>query len=135
VNLKQTWRRTAGKMKKATLFLFVFILGITLKGFAQSTAPADFFAGKWEISILGSPRGDVKFATNLIRKDEKLTGELVNADDKRPITKIEETAKKLVIYFESSQGGEISIDLDKVDDNNLKGSLMSFEATAKRIKE
>ena len=122
-------------MKKVSVFLFVIFFAIAFKGFSQSTAPADFYAGKWEINVLGSPRGDVKFTTDLVRKDGKLTGVLVNADDKRPITKIEESAKKLVIYFESSQGGEISIDLDKVDDNNLKGSLMSFEATAKRIKE
>ncbi|WP_428666092.1 hypothetical protein [Runella sp.] len=126
-------------MKKASLILFVAFFGIALKGFSQSTAPADFYAGKWEISVLGSPRGDIKFVTNLVRKDGKLTGELANPADateaKRPITKIEESAKKLVIYFESSQAGEISIDLDKIDDNNLKGSLMSFEATAKRIKE
>jgi hypothetical protein len=126
-------------MKKANVFLLAAFFLIVFKGFSQSTAPADFYAGKWEISILGSPRGDVKFITNLVRKDGKLTGELANPTDateaKRPITKIEESAKKLVIYFESSQAGEISVDLDKVDDNNLKGSLMSFEATAKRIKE
>lgn len=126
-------------MKKASVFLFVIFFAIAFKGFSQSTAPPDFYAGKWEISILGSARGDVKFSTNLVRKDGKLTGELTNPTDateaKRPITKIEESAKKLVIYFESSQAGEISVDLDKVDDNNLKGSLMSFEATAKRIKE
>ncbi len=122
-------------MKKASVFLFVLFSAIAFEGFSQSTAPADFYAGKWEIAILGSPRGDVKFTTNLVRKDGKLIGELANPADateaKRPITKIEESAKKLVIYFESSQAGEISIDLDKVDDNNLKGSLMSFEATAK----
>ena len=121
------------------IILFVLFFGSALNGFSQSTAPADFYAGKWEISIVGSPRGDVKFVTNLVRKDGKLTGELANPADateaKRPITKVEESAKKLVIYFESSQGGEISVDLDKVDDNNLKGSVMSFDATAKRIKE
>lgn len=126
-------------MKKAGLFFIVLFLGVLTEVFSQTTPSTDFYAGKWEISILGSPRGDVKFITNLVRKDGKLTGELANPTDateaKRPITKIEESAKKLVIYFESSQAGEISVDLDKVDDNNLKGSLMSFEATAKRIKE
>lgn len=121
-------------MKKTSIILFLFFLGIALQGFSQSAAPADFYAGKWEISVLGSPRGDIKFTTDLVRKDGKLTGVLVTADDKRPITKIEESATKLVIYFESSQAGEISIDLDKVDNDNLKGSLMSFEASAKRIK-
>lgn len=126
-------------MKKVTVFLFVFLFGIVLQGFSQTATPTDFFAGKWEIALTGTPMGDIKFATNLVRKDGKLTGDLARAGEpnaeKRPITKIEETDKTLKIYFESSQGGEISIDLEKVDDNNLKGKLMDFDATAKRIKE
>ena len=124
-------------MKKVNLFLVIFLLGICVKGFSQTTAPTDFFAGKWAISVTGSPRGDVKFLTDLVRKDGKLTGTLVEAGDpteKRPITKVEESATKLVIYFESSQAGEISVNLAKVDDDNLKGTLMSYDATAKRLK-
>ena len=37
-------------------------------------------------------------------------------------------------HFESSQGGVIAIDLTRVNDDNPKGSLMSFNATAKRQK-
>lgn len=122
-------------MKKASIILFMFLFGIALQGFSQSTTPTDFYAGKWEIAVNGTPRGDIVFKTNLVRKDGKLTGELVTDDNKRPITKIDEKDKTLVIYFESSQGGEISIDLTKVDDNNLKGTLMDFTATAKRVKE
>ncbi len=126
-------------MKKASLFFIALFLGVLTKGFSQTASATDFFAGKWEIALEGTPMGDVKFATNLVRKDGKLTGALARAGEpnaeKRPITKIEETDKTLKIYFESSQGGEISIDLEKVDDNNLKGTLMSFDATAKRIKE
>jgi len=126
-------------MKKACLFFIVLFLGVLTKGFSQTASATDFFAGKWEIALEGTPMGDVKFATNLVRKDGKLTGDLARAGEpnaeKRPITKIEETDKTLKIYFESSQGGEISIDLEKVDDNNLKGTLMDFTATAKRVKE
>ncbi|MEZ4901923.1 MAG: hypothetical protein R2822_09280 [Spirosomataceae bacterium] len=122
-------------MKKASIFLFVFLFGIVLQGFSQATAPTDFYVGKWEIAVTGTPRGDVVFKTDLVRKDGKLTGELITDDMKRPITKIEESDKKLIIYFESSQAGEISIDLDKADDDTLKGSLMSFDAIAKRVKE
>lgn len=124
-------------MKKISLILFVLCLRFAFQGFAQTAAPTDFYAGKWEISIVGSPRGDVKFLTDLVRKDGKLTGDLTDSADatvKRPITKIEETAEKLVIYFESSQAGEILIELTKVDNDNLKGALMSFDATAKRVK-
>lgn len=88
--------------------------------------------------VAGTPNGDVKFFTNLVRKEGKLTGELVNPEDsangKRAITKVEENANKMVIYFDSPQAGEISIELAKVDDDNLKGYLMSFPATAVRLK-
>ena len=126
-------------MKKASIFLIVLFFGIAIKGFSQTAPATDFFAGKWEISIKGSPIGDITFTTNLIRKDGKLTGELTNVEDKtaekRPITKVEETATQIKIYFESRQGGDVSINLDKVDENNLKGSIDGYRATAERIKE
>jgi hypothetical protein len=126
-------------MKKASIILFILFLGIALNGFSQAAPPKDLFAGKWEILLTGTPNGDVKFLTNLTRKDGKLTGELVNPDDAangtRAITKVEESGDKMAIYFMSSQGEEISINLAKVDNDNLKGSLMdSFEAKARRIK-
>ncbi len=125
-------------MKKVSIILIVLFFGIAMNGFSQTTAPADFFAGKWEISILGSPMGDIKFSTDLVRKDGKLTGELANADDanaeKRPIIRVEESATQMKIFFESRQGGEVSIDLNKVDDTHLKGSVAGYDATALRIK-
>ena len=125
-------------MKKARVFFFVLFVGITLNGFSQ-TAPKDFYAGKWEIFLTGTPNGDVKLLTNLIRQHGKLVGELGNATDatqpKRAITKVEETGDKLIIYFTSSTGDEASIDLTKIDNDNLKGNLMGmFDAKATRIK-
>ena len=126
-------------MKKASIILIGLFFGIAFKGISQTAPTTDFFAGKWEISILNSPMGDITFATNLVRKEGKLTGELANANDttaaKRPITKVEETATQIKIYFESRQGGDVSINLDKVDENNLKGSIDGYRATAERIKE
>ncbi|GAB3712892.1 hypothetical protein GCM10027592_51730 [Spirosoma flavus] len=125
-------------MKKASVFFLLLLLSVAYTGFSQTTPPTDFFAGKWEISVTGTPMGDVKFLTDLVRKDGKLTGELTNAAEpnaeKRKITKVEENGDKLAIFFESSQAGEISIDLTKVDNDNLKGTLYNFDATAKRGK-
>lgn len=125
-------------MKKVSLFLFIFLLGICVKGFSQATPPTDFFAGKWEITIMGTPEGDAKMVTELIRKDGKLTGELKDPSGTRPvtpITKIVEEATKLTIYFDTAQAGEIPVELNKVDDDHLKGSLMNmFESTALRVK-
>lgn len=125
-------------MKKASILLLLLFLGTAFTGFSHAPAPADFFAGKWEIQLKGTPYGDIKFYTNLVRKDGNLTGELVNPEDpangKRPITKVVESPNKISIFFDSSQGGEISIDLTKVDEDNLKGALMDFDASAVRLK-
>ncbi|GAB3038140.1 hypothetical protein [Spirosoma pulveris] len=125
-------------MKNVSILILFLIVGIAQAGFSQTTPPADFFAGKWEISAVGTPVGDVKFTTDLVRKAGKLTGELTNTTDpgqaKRPLIRVEEKGDKMVMYFESSQGGEIPIDLTKVDNDTLKGTLSTFDATAKRLK-
>ena len=126
-------------MKKVSLFLFVFLLGVCLKGYSQTTPPTDFFAGKWEITIMGTPNGDAKMVADLTRKEGKLTGELkdpTGTNPAMPITKIEEDAgNKITIHFDTAQAGEIGIELAKVDDDHLKGQLMSmFESTAVRVK-
>ncbi len=125
-------------MKKVSIVLLVLFVGIAFRGISQTSAPEDFFAGKWEILVSGTPNGDVTLVTDLVRKDGKLTGDLASPADpslKFPITKVEESTDKLSIYFDSSQAGEIAIDLTKVDDDNLSGSLMSnFDAKAKRLK-
>lgn len=125
-------------MKKVSVILFMLFLGSILPGFSQD-ASKDFYAGKWEISVAGTPNGDVTLLADLVRKDGKLTGELTAKADpamKLPVTKVEENGDKLSIYFDSSQAGEIAIDLSKVDNDNLAGTLMNnFETKAKRIKE
>lgn len=126
-------------MKKVSILFLFLLLGIVFRGVSQTTAPTDFFAGKWEITVVGLPDGDAKFATNLVRKEGKLTGELKDASGKRPeavpITRVDEEANKVTIYFNTDQAGEIGIELAKVDDDHLKGQLMSmFDATAARVK-
>ncbi len=133
-------------MKKVSLFLFVFLLGVCAKGFSQTTASSptaipstDFFAGKWEITIMGTPTGDAKMHTDLFRKASKLTGELKDPAGTNPviaITKVGEGKDKVTIYFDTAQAGEIGVELIKVDDDHLIGQLMSmFESTAVRVKK
>jgi hypothetical protein len=122
-------------MKKVSMLLFVFLLGVCVKGFPQTTAGPDFFAGPWEITIVGAPNGDVKFLTDLTRKDGKLTGELKDPEGTKPatpITSVEEQDNTIVIHFDNDQVGDIGIRLAKVDDDHLKGEVMMFEATAVR---
>lgn len=127
-------------MKKAgILFIFLFT-AVVFKGYSQTAASTDFFAGKWEISVVGTPNGDSKLVTDLVRKDGKLTGELKDPTGQNPealpINSIVEEPNKMTLYF-TAQGTEVSLDLAKVDDSHLKGSVMGgmFDASAVRIKE
>ena len=125
-------------MKKTSLFLFLMMLGLGVSSFSK-TLIDDFFVGKWEIVVVGTPNGDTKLLADLTRKDGKLTGELTNTNEpgspKIPIESITEAADKLSMTF-TAQGYNVTMDLTKVDDDNLKGSLMGgmFDATAKRVK-
>lgn len=137
-------------MKKASIVLFVLLFAVTANSFAQTAtltpatpAPtvkdtSDFFAGKWDMLFIGIPDGDKKLVANLVRKDGKLTGDLTDSTDstkeKIPITSIEEAPNKITIAF-TAQGYDVTLDLDKVDADNLKGRLMGmFDAKAVRLK-
>ena len=67
-----------------------------------------------------------------------MTGELTDvrnpAAPKLPITKVEEKGNSLSIFYMSSANKELTIDLTKVDADNLQGTMYTFDATAKRIK-
>jgi hypothetical protein len=127
-------------MKK--LFAFVCLLGalISTPALAKNPDPTDFFAGKWKISVPGTPEGDLVFSANLVRVDGVLAGKLTM--DGAPaevepilISKVEESKEKLTLYF-SAKGYDVNVELNKVDSDNLKGSLMGmFEAKGTRVKE
>lgn len=124
-------------MKKVSLICAFLMLAVAFNSKSQTASPTDFFAGKWEITVIGTPNGDSKMLVDLVRKDGKLTGQLANAAEpnaeKTPIT-AEENADLLELAF-NAQGYDVTINLKKEDDDNLKGSLMGmFDANAKRIK-
>lgn len=130
---------TKQKMKKTGIIIAILFLGIAFNGFSQTAPATDFFAGKWEIAILGTPNGDAKLVTELVRKDGKLTGELKDPTGQNPeaipLTNVVDEENKLTLSF-SAQGADVTVELEKVDADNLKGSLLGmFDATAKRLKE
>jgi hypothetical protein len=125
---------------KKTAIIFVLLLSvISLRGFSQNAPATDFFAAKWEVLVVGTPNGDSKLVTELTRKDGKLTGELKDPTganpEALPITSVVEEENKITIYF-TAQGTDVSLDLAKVDDDHLKGSVMNgmFDASAVRVK-
>lgn len=115
---------------------FMLLLGVAVDGVSQANQRNRVFVGKWEISVAATP--DIKFTTNLVRKKGQLTGELTDVRNpngpKLPITKVEEKGNSLSIFYTSTENKELTIDLTQVDANTLKGTMYTFDASAKRIK-
>jgi hypothetical protein len=126
-------------MKKLIAIFSILFLGIIINSYSQTTKPTtDFFAGKWEITVFGTPNGDAKFTTELVRKDGKLTGELKDATGQLKeailLTNVEDSAEEMTLYF-TAQGYDVNVTLKKENEDNLKGQLMGmFESKAVRIK-
>ncbi len=124
-------------MRKINLLLFSLLMSLCV--YAQDAAPADFFAGRWEVSFFGTPQGDAVMMAKLNRVEGNLTGNLTASDGvneyKIPINAVVEKAEMIELFF-VIEGYDVSVDLTKVDINNLKGSLAGmFDAAAKRVTE
>lgn len=123
-------------MKKLTFIITVamaLFLGLNAK--AQTTA--DYFPGKWNVVIMGTPNGDAKMTFVLERKDGKLGGAVQDSTGKEmtKITSIEEKDKTITAAF-TVQSYDVTLTLDPIDDDHVKGSLMGmFDAKGVRVKE
>lgn len=124
-------------MKKlCSFFAGLFILVLSFNAKAQ-TPPADYFVGKWNVVVEGTPSGESKMIVVLERKDGKLSGYLTSKEqsDTTRFAKLEEKEKSVTMYF-NSQGYDVNLTLEKKDDDHVTGNLMNmFDAKGERIKE
>jgi hypothetical protein len=137
-------------MKKISLiFTVVAGLFISFAANAQTTPPpppsqapaaapaADYFPGKWNVVVKGTPNGDAKLTFVIERKDGKLTGAVQDTTGKEmtKITSIDEKDKTITAAF-TIQSYDVTLTLEPVDADNVKGSLMGmFDAVGVRVKE
>ena len=123
-------------MKKLSLILTVVVaLFLSLNAKAQTTA--DYYPGKWNVTVMGTPNGDAKMTFVLERKDGKLTGAVQDTTGKEmtKITQIDEKDKTITAAF-TIQSYDVTLTLDPVDDDHVKGSLMGmFDAKGVRVKD
>ena len=120
-------------MKTIKFFLLVVLcVTTTFSGKAQTTN--DYFVGKWSVITIGIPSGDVNATIVLTRVDNKLVGTYAKEKEAEvKFSKIEEKEKSVTLYF-SMSGYDVSMNLDKVDENHMNGTTMSmFESKATRI--
>jgi hypothetical protein len=73
----------------------------------------------------------------LERKDGKLKGIMASesSENEIKITDIEEEEKNITVYFITDEGYDVSLYLEKVDEDNMAGMVMDmFDVKAKRGK-
>jgi hypothetical protein len=123
-------------MKKLSL-IFTVVAGLLISLNVKAQTNADYFPGKWNITVMGTPGGDSKMTFVLERKDGKLGGVVQDSTGKETskITSIVEKDKTITAAF-TLQAYDLTMALDPIDDDHVKGSLMGmFDAKGVRIKE
>lgn len=124
-------------MKKISLFFFLF-LGLLFSQSLKAQAIKDYYPGKWLITVFGTPQGDAKLTFILSRKDNKLSGVIMDSLEKvqlSPITSFDEKDKTLTMGF-NLQNYDLTLTLDPLDDDHVKGNMIGmFDAKGVRIKE
>ncbi len=124
-------------MKKVSLFLagFFFLL-LSFNANAQTKSGADYFVGKWNVLVKGTPNGDAKMFFVLEKKDATVTGVVQDSTGKE-ISKIDNAElvnDEVTLYF-NTQGYDVTLLLKKKDEDRATGSLMGmFDAEADRVK-
>lgn len=125
-------------MKKAILvFAGIFFLLLSIDANAQAKTVTDYFAGKWEVLVVGTPNGDAHSTLTLGRVDGKLAGDFKSGTEAAiKLSKVEEKADEVTVYFTSSNGYDVYLLLKKKDENHVEGTMMDmFDATGVRIGE
>ena len=124
-------------MKKfKIIFTGSFFLLLSFVIHAQSKTGADYFEGKWNILVKGTPNGDSKMIIVLEKKDSTLKGVVQDTTGKEisKIDKIELTEMRTTLYF-NAQSYDVNVVMNKKDDNHVTGSLLGmFDVEGDRVK-
>lgn len=124
-------------MKKLSFFLTgLFFLVLSLNANAQTKTGADYFAGKWNIIVKGTPNGDREMVLVLEKKDIGIIGVVQDTAGKElsKITKAELNANTITLYYSINEH-DVIIELIKKDDDHASGNAMGmFDVEAERVK-
>lgn len=125
-------------MKRVTILAAGLLsLVLSFNAHAQSKTGADFFAGKWNVLITGTPYGDLKRVYILEKNDNGLAGTVVDGATGKEISKCSKVDVKdneVTLYY-TSLGNDVSVVLAKKDDDHVTGNAMGmFDAKGERVK-
>jgi hypothetical protein len=124
-------------MKKLiSLFIGLFFLFLSVSSHAQSRAGADFFAGKWNVLITGTPYGDLKRVYILEKKDNSLAGTVLDGATGKELSKCSKVDVKdneVTLYY-SALGNDVNVVLTKKDEDHVTGKALGmFDASGERV--
>ena len=129
-------------MKKTILLFSIIMLAFTgihaqaTDSTAQSTIGQTNFLGKWDITMLGLPQGDVKCQLLLNEKDGKLAGTLKFGDPQPgEVVIVNPAIKDTVLTFNATlQNYDIDYNLSQNKEGQLNGTMYNgmFVVTGKR---
>jgi hypothetical protein len=103
---------------------------------AQNKIGADYFAGKWNTLITGTPYGDLKRIYVLEKSGTSLSGIVQDSTGKEiaRCSKVELKDNEVTLYYQA-MGNDVSITLIRKDDDHVTGSVLgAFEAKGERLK-
>nr|WP_319511980.1 hypothetical protein [uncultured Draconibacterium sp.] len=124
-------------MKKVMMIFVAGLIMMLANLNVNAQDEKDYFVGKWDILVEGTPSGDTHNALILKRgEDGNLTGTF-QSEGKEPtkITRVEESANEVTVYFLAS-GYDVYLDMEKIDEDKMEGSMMDmFDCYATRVKE
>ena len=113
--------------------MLFFLLAIVVN--AQTKTSGEYFLGKWNLLVVGTPDGDAKMVVSLARAEGKLVGSIAKPDlsDPKKFTSISETENSVTVNWTSGDY-DVYMELIKKGDNHIEGSLMNmFDAKGDRI--
>src|SRR4030095_16937631 len=126
-------------MKKLSCFaigLLSMILSFNLH--AQSKTGADFFAGKWNVVVTGTPYGDLKRVYILDKKDNGLAGTVLDGatgKELKKCSKVDVKDNEVTLYY-TSMGTDVNVVLTKKDEDHVNGKALGmFDASGERVKQ
>jgi len=114
--------------------IFLLLIGLNVNG--QSKTGADYFAGKWNVLISGTPYGDLKRIYVFEKKESSLSGIVQDSTGKEiaKCSKVELQDNQVTLYYQA-MGNDVSVTLARKDEDHISGSALNlFEAKGERIK-
>ncbi len=121
-------------MKKASIFLTGLFLILSSLALHAQEKPSDFFLGKWNVVILGTPNGDAKMVLEIKDGETKFEGVISGEGvPDQKVDRVSGTGDKLTVYW-SAQGYDVNLNMKKTAEGKVDGSLMGmFTAKIERV--